>query len=183
MPKRFTDSAKWDDPWFCSLKPVQKLFWLYILDKCDHAGIWKVNWPMAEFHLGKDLDELEILAKFSERIRIVNSETWFVHKFIRFQQPKGLNPLNKVHASIIKILKINKITVSPLLAPCKGLARGYSNSNSNSKEGGAGGNKNRGGDYLKTHKDPMGDSPEEIKRQTQLIQNAYKKLKENANRN
>jgi len=178
MPKRFTDSEKWEDPWFCSLRPREKLFWIYLLDRCDHGGIWKVNWPMAEFHLGKDIDELEILARFSTRIQVITPEKWFVPNFIRFQQPSGLNPANKVHASIIKILTFNKISLSPFQAPSKGLARGYSNSNSNSKKGGAGGKIQK---Y--THKDPFGDSPEEIKRQTDIIRNTYKKLKENANRN
>ena len=41
-----------------------------------------------------------------------------------------LNPLNKCHASIIKRLNIQ---TSPLEAPNKGLARGYSNSKGNSK--------------------------------------------------
>lgn len=174
MPKRFTDTEKWKDPWFCSLSPEQKLFWYYLLDNCDHAGIWKVNWPMVQFLVGQ-VDELEILAKFSTRIQIINPEKWFIAKFITFQQPGGLNPANKAHTGIIKILKTNNINLSPFLAPSKGLERGISKgigiSKGKGKKGGAGG---------KIRRDPSGDTPEQVQREREKIKMIYKNLKQNA---
>ena len=51
MAKRFTDTEKWKDPWFCALTEKEKLFWVYIVDNCDHAGIWRVNWPLVQFYI------------------------------------------------------------------------------------------------------------------------------------
>lgn len=172
MPKRFTDTDKWKDPWFCSLSTEQKLFWYYLLDNCDHAGIWKVNWPMVQFLVGQ-VDELEILAKFSTRIQIINPEKWFIAKFITFQQPSGLNPANKAHTGIIKILKTNNINLSPFLAPSKGLERGTSIGigNGKGKKGGAGGKQKR---------DPTGDTPQEIEKERNKIRSIYQNMKQNA---
>ena len=61
MAKRFTDSTKWDDPFFADLSNDYKLLWIYILDKCDHAGIYKVNKKMAEFCLNTKFDWKEVL--------------------------------------------------------------------------------------------------------------------------
>ena len=38
MAKRFTDNEKWKNQFFKGLSTVNKLFFLYILDDCDHAG-------------------------------------------------------------------------------------------------------------------------------------------------
>ena len=125
MAKRFTDTQKWMDPWFYSLSPNEKLFWSLLVDNCDHAGVWKVNWPMASNLTGANLDEFEIMQKFAGRINIIKEDLWFVPSFIKFQYPSKLNPeVNKAHLGVVKILKNHKIDLSPYLAPSKGLARG-----------------------------------------------------------
>ena len=43
MAKRFTDTMKWNEDWYLDLALVDKLFWIYICDNCDHAGIFKPN--------------------------------------------------------------------------------------------------------------------------------------------
>jgi len=101
MAKRFTATEKWIDPWFCNLRPIDKLFWIYLLDNCDHAGIWQVNWPLVKFHLG-DFDFNEIV--FNGRIIELSKEKWFIPKFIIFQYGE-LNPENRAHLSVINILK------------------------------------------------------------------------------
>jgi len=37
--KRFTETTKWDDPWFRKLSPTAKLLWGYITDKCNAVGL------------------------------------------------------------------------------------------------------------------------------------------------
>lgn len=114
MPKRMTATEKWMDPWYCALTPTNKLFWLYLLDNCDHAGIWMVNWPLVKFHLWEDPIDPKL---FGDRIVVINAEKWHIPKFIEFQYGQ-LNPGNKVHASVIDLLTRAGV------APSKGLGRG-----------------------------------------------------------
>jgi hypothetical protein len=72
MAKRLTDSAKWDDPWFAELPSKYKLFYIYLLDECDHAGIWKVNFRKANFMIGETLEQAEVLRYMSDRVKRVD---------------------------------------------------------------------------------------------------------------
>lgn len=103
MPKRFTDTDKWDDPWFDDLNNQHKLLYLYILDNCDHAGIWKVNKRRAGFSIKGKIGWNEFLEKAGDRIIIINEEKWFIRKFIIFQYGKLKNN-NPAHISVLKIL-------------------------------------------------------------------------------
>jgi hypothetical protein len=103
MSKRFTDTEKWKDEWFDSLSNEMKLFWVYLCDNCNHAGIWKVNRRLAEYHIkGICWDNIE--KEFNGRILPVNNEKWFIKKFIQFQYPRGLSKKFDSHRSVINIL-------------------------------------------------------------------------------
>jgi hypothetical protein len=108
MASRFTDSRKWDDPWFRKLPCKYKAFFIFLLDKCNHAGIWKVDFESAEFHIGEAIVKEEAIGMLNGRV-VVLKEKWFVPNFIKFQyQVSGmadLNPENRVHKSVIEILK------------------------------------------------------------------------------
>ncbi len=99
MVKRFTDTDKWDDPWFHRLSDKEKLFWIYICDKCDHAGTWKVNWDLVNFHIPGFAYMSEA---FEDRIRALGESLFEVPKFIPFQY-KTLDPNNRFHKSIIDL--------------------------------------------------------------------------------
>lgn len=119
MAKRFTDSTKWDDPFFADLSNEYKLLWIFILDKCNHAGIYKVNPKMAEFCLNAKYDWKEVLGVFKGRIQTLNGEKWFIPKFIEYQYGV-LVENNRVHNSILQILHkegIYKDCVRTLLGP------------------------------------------------------------------
>lgn len=72
MPNRFTDTTKWQKPWFRKLKSEHKLLWLYILDNCDHAGIWDVDIELASFMTGCDLEIEEVESAFQKQFIKVN---------------------------------------------------------------------------------------------------------------
>jgi len=108
MAKRFTDNGKWDDPWFAELPSKYKLFYLYLLDECDHAGVWKVNFRKAQFMVGESLEQSEVRRYMGDRIRIVDDAYWFVTKFIRFQY--GSLKGDKVSASVSAILEKHGLT-------------------------------------------------------------------------
>ena len=123
MAKRFTDNEKWKDAWFMDLPSKYKLFWLYILDECNHAGIWKVNFKVASFYIGEHLEYSEVERILKSRIKILNSEYWYIEKFIKYQykcDENSLNPSNKAHLSVIKLLNEYEI-IKPLTSPLEGV--------------------------------------------------------------
>jgi len=131
MAKRLYDSNKFDDPWYRALSPVHKCFWDFLLCKCDHAGIWKVDMISAGWHIGSDIRLEQVLEVFKDRISVLNhGSAWFVPKFVLFQQNidslEKLNPKNPCHKSILKIL-----VSRGLIGAKEGLGSPYSNSNSN----------------------------------------------------
>lgn len=104
MAKRFTDSTKWNNKFLRSLKAPYKILWLYILDECDHAGIWQIDMEVARLKIGEKVILSDAIKFFGNRIIVLqNEEKMFIPDFIEFQYG-NLNPANKVHESIIKIL-------------------------------------------------------------------------------
>jgi hypothetical protein len=98
--KRFTDADKWEDGWFCEQSSIHKLFWIYLCDQCDHAGVWEINWRLAKFHLG-EFDQAAVVAMLAGRIvPIKDGRRWFVPGFIRFQYPTGLSLASPAHKRI-----------------------------------------------------------------------------------
>ena len=104
MAKRFTDSRKWDDDWFLELDPAWKLVWIYILDKCNHAGIYKHALSLEKCCLGFELNPDTISEVFPGRVVFLSDNKWFIGKFVEFQYGE-LNEENRVHKSIIDMLK------------------------------------------------------------------------------
>lgn len=118
MAKRFTDSRKWNDPWYRKLPSEYKCFWEYILTTCNHAGIWKVDFEMASFCIGKEIDPTCVAEYMSERIEAFSPDKWYIPKFISFQYGE-LQEGNRVHDSVISILKKEGVC-KPLISPLQG---------------------------------------------------------------
>lgn len=117
MAKRFTDTDKWKKPFIRSLDAPYKLLWFYILDDCDHAGIWQADFEVASLRIGYQVNEKTMLEKFSGRVQKVSEEKYFIPDFIFFQYGE-LNEKNRLHLSVIQILNKNKI--KPLRSPLEG---------------------------------------------------------------
>lgn len=52
MAKRMGETEKWADRWFRSLSPNAKLWYLYMLDRCDAGGVWEVELRKAHDDIG-----------------------------------------------------------------------------------------------------------------------------------
>ena len=123
MAKRFTDTDKYKKPFVRTLKGPYKLLWDYLYHDCNHAGIWIVDFVVAQIYLGEDMpinkeDALKYFNSNEEKvIEFDNGEKWFIPSFIEFQYGK-LNEENRAHASVINILSkygfFNKGIISPL---------------------------------------------------------------------
>ena len=113
MAKRLTETNKWEDPWYFALTPIDKVFWNYMCDRCNHAGIWNVNIPLAKVHTGFEIQGNP--AVFGDRIQILSTDKWLIRKFVKFQQGtelKKLNPQNGFHRSILKALKDSGLKIT-----------------------------------------------------------------------
>jgi hypothetical protein len=101
MPKRFTDTDKWRKPFIRTLSTPYKLLWFYILDECDHAGIWHVEFDVAQLRIGEEITKEEAIKQFKEHLIIVDcGSKWFIPDFIQFQYGT-LNVENRAHSSVI----------------------------------------------------------------------------------
>lgn len=91
------------------LKGPYKLLWDFLYHECDHAGIWIVNFQVAQIYLGVDMkvNKADALKYFNDgemRIYEISHTKWFIPEFINFQYG-DLDPKNRAHNSVIKILK------------------------------------------------------------------------------
>jgi hypothetical protein len=109
MPKRYTDTEKWKDDWFLSLDNDKRIIWLFILDNCSSAGIFKKNFKMLNFICNTNIDEREFLEIFEGRVVDINGY-FFITKFLKFQYPKGLTSLKPIVISIRNELKEKGLT-------------------------------------------------------------------------
>lgn len=120
MSKRFTDTDKWDRPWFRKLPATYKLLWGYITDKCDMIGVWYVDFEMASFVIGESISEEEALKHFQKQIRVVDSSRWLIIDFVNFQYGE-LSENNNLHRSVsAKLRNINSAPDQPLTSPSRG---------------------------------------------------------------
>jgi hypothetical protein len=104
MAKRFTDTDKWKKGFIRNLPAKFKLLWLYILDDCNHAGIWDTDFEVASIRIGSKISEKEACKVFAEQIKIFdNGNKWFIPKFIDFQYGT-LNENSRPHQAVIKLL-------------------------------------------------------------------------------
>jgi hemerythrin len=106
MAKRLSDTDKWKFEDFRLLPPKMKLAWLYMVDNCDHAGIWTIDMGLMSFQIGDKITLEELLQSFPSDLIQLGAHL-FMPKFIieQYKGYKKLNPANKVHASVINRLK------------------------------------------------------------------------------
>ncbi len=139
---RFCATEIWSKAWFCRLTPTYKLFFKFLCDNCNNAGIWDVNWPLVQFHTWEKepLDPAMFGNREADgkpRVIALSESKWFIRTFVLYQQKikaiSDLNPDNGAHKQIVFILQreglidvnhceiYEKPPLSPPLAPPVGL--------------------------------------------------------------
>lgn len=143
MAYRFTNTEKWDDHWFSSLKQIEMLLFMYLCDNCDIAGFAEVNLKRWAVDLNSTPDTIEAALKGLERGIVFSKDhdAIYLRNFLKHQKNLPLNKNNKAHVGILRrfelyrqkfdIEDINLFIESPIVAPSKGLQRGTGNGNGN----------------------------------------------------
>ena len=101
-----TDGNKWEDPWFCELSSIHKLLHIYLCDRCDCAGIWRINLKQLAFHTGATEDEWHsfVAVAGNARLQFIESDKVWLVKYIPFQIQRGFNHKNNVVLGIAKFI-------------------------------------------------------------------------------
>ena len=68
-----TDTDKWKKRFVRELSPQHKLLWFYILDDCNHAGIWEVDIEVASIRVGYELVYDMLPQPFLDKIEIFDN--------------------------------------------------------------------------------------------------------------
>jgi len=106
-----TDTGKWDKKWFREMPIAYKLFWQFILDRCDLAGFWDIDFKAASFFIGSPIKKDKALSYLAGQVYEVNDKYWLILDFIRFQNGWPLNPASPVHKKIIDLLDVKGIEI------------------------------------------------------------------------
>ena len=81
---------------------------MYVLDKCDHAGVWNVDLALASFQIGASVDQKTALELFGDRIELLEGgRKWYVVDFVEYQTGHDIQSLNlevRFHRSIAGLL-------------------------------------------------------------------------------
>jgi len=86
MAKRFIDTGIFDDTWFMDLSKDAKIAWLYLITKCDHAGIIEINEKLIVLQTGIK-SWSTVRQELNSRLINLRDKYFFIPKFIQFQYP------------------------------------------------------------------------------------------------
>ena len=79
MAKRFIDTKIWDKAWFRKLDTNSKLIWIYILTKCDHAGILDADWEAMNFFIGTNINDYnQIPDSIKNKMESIDENQFFI---------------------------------------------------------------------------------------------------------
>jgi hypothetical protein len=107
MAKRYTDSEKWKRSGFQNLSNKMKLVWVFLLDNCDHAGIWEENYRLLSYHIGEQVTKDEILTCWGHKIDQLPNNKLLLKSFIPFQYGvKNYDELNPNVPAVFSVLKL-----------------------------------------------------------------------------
>ena len=125
MAKRFTETDKWNDVWFSELPSKYKLLWIYLLDSCDNAGIYQVNFRNINFYIGESIEPSEAMRILKGRVvSIKDGKYWFIPKFITYQYGNKLSTKNLAVKNVIdKLSKYDLLNLIPNIEIIEGASK------------------------------------------------------------
>lgn len=115
VSKRFTETGKWDGTWFRTLSPVRKCLWLYLVDRCDQAGVIEADYALASFLIGEPVTAADTAA-LAENVTVLPNGKLWLPKFVRFQY--GILSRDcKPHGPVFAALARHGLTEGAVNAP------------------------------------------------------------------
>lgn len=142
MAKKFIDSELFNDSWFMSISKDAKIFWIYLITSCNHAGIIDLNEKLTKIQTGiKDLKKVK--NELGKRlIKVKDKENYyFIPKYLKYQYPNFPNSNVKQQFSALKILEDFNLITKGLIRVSKDLAKYYVYDNDNVHDNGNGNGK------------------------------------------
>jgi hypothetical protein len=137
MPYRYTNTDKWKDAWFASLRPEEKLLFIYLCDNCDCAGFIEMivkNWS-SDIGFSQKIIEGALKGLKRGLIYSKTEDCIYLRTFLKHQKNLPINPNNQAHKGIIKRFEYYKYKFEIgkidefIEGAQKGLERGYGNGN------------------------------------------------------
>lgn len=126
MSKRFIDTGLFDDSWFIDLSKEGKIAWIYLITKCDHAGIIEVNEKLFKVQSGLNSFET-VRQELGNRLLRLRDNYYFVPKFIYYQYPNFPNSnVQQQKGAIKRLQEFGLINNGSLTLP-KELVNSYGN--------------------------------------------------------
>ena len=123
--KRFFDTEMVLRPWFRSLDPRLKCLWLFMVSRCDMAGVIDMDWGLASFAIGQPVTVADMQAMNGNAVAIVGSKI-LIPGFIPFQYGE-LNDRSPVHKGVLKALESHGIEYPFELDKLNRVSKGLSN--------------------------------------------------------
>jgi hypothetical protein len=104
---RQTFTQKWMDKWFGELSKDAKLIFLYLLDNCDSAGFYEINFRSICFCTGTTKIEADAaLIELNKAVHYLNKDKTHIwlKNFLNHPKKIPFNVNNNEHLGIIKII-------------------------------------------------------------------------------
>lgn len=116
----YTDTDKWQKPWFRALSPLNRLGFLFILDRVNAGGIYEHDPETYEFFVGEEVVDPALIFQGLVFKCDRYPSCFFVPSFIEFQYRAGLPAGSKISESIWRRWEVAEIMplVRRCLPPC-----------------------------------------------------------------
>ncbi len=150
MAKRFIDTGFLNQKWIRKLAPDKKIFLIYLMLKCDNAGILELDLEDASFWIGAKITNTDFLPE--NYLIPISDSKYFMPKFIKWQY-KDISSNKHIVSQARQILEkhglidinntlnLDNIYVNITKDLPKVQVTGIGNGNGIGKKGGMGGNK------------------------------------------
>lgn len=100
MAKRLTDTTKWTNAAFRKMPDKIKLFYLYVLDNCDNAGVIRYDLDLIGYTLNNSFTKKELQSALDGRVVFVGDDKLVIRNYIAFQNGDVFDSKSRFASSI-----------------------------------------------------------------------------------